>query len=73
LDEVNEYFLENRWSDGLPIVPPTIERVEAFLRFTDRNPDEVLGVLKPENREVTIWSVAVMVSCPVAALNICLF
>jgi hypothetical protein len=59
LDEVNEYFLENRWSDGLPIVPPTIERVEAFLRFTDRNPDEVLGVLKPENREVSIWSVAV--------------
>jgi hypothetical protein len=59
LDEVNEYFLEQRWSDGLPIVPPTIERVEAFLHFTDRDPDEVLGVIQPDNREATIWSVAV--------------
>jgi hypothetical protein len=58
-DEVNEYFLEKQWSDGLPIVPPTIGRVEGFLRFTDRNPDEVLGVIQPENREATIWSVAV--------------
>lgn len=59
LDEVNEYFLANQWSDGLPIVPPTVERVEAFLRFTDRDPDEVLGIIQPENREATIWSVAV--------------
>src|SRR6266567_846016 len=59
LDEVNEYFMEMQWSDGLPIVPPTIGRVEAFLRFTDRSPNEVLGVIQPENREATIWSVAV--------------
>lgn len=59
LDEVNAYFLAEQWSDGLPIVPPTIERVEAFLRFTDRDPDEVLGVIQPDNREATIWSVAV--------------
>lgn len=59
LDEVNEYFLEKQWTDGLPIVPPTIERVEAFLRFTDRDPNEVLGVIQPENREATIWSTAV--------------
>lgn len=59
LDEVNEYFLDRQWSDGLPIVPPTIERVEAFLRFTNRDPSEVLGVIQPENREATIWSVAV--------------
>jgi hypothetical protein len=59
LDEVNEFFLASQWSDGLPIVPPTVDRVEAFLRFTDRDPDEVLGVIQPENREATIWSVAV--------------
>jgi hypothetical protein len=59
LDEVNEYFLEHQWTDGLPVIPPTVERVEAFLRFTDRDPDEVLGVIQPENREATIWSVAV--------------
>jgi len=59
LDEVNEHFLEQMWSDGLPIVPPTVERVEDFLRFTDRSPGEVLGVLQPENREATVWNVAV--------------
>lgn len=59
LDEVNEYFYDQRWTDGLPIVPPTIDRVEAFLRHTDRVPDEVLGVIQPENREATVWAVAV--------------
>ena len=59
LEEVNEHFVTRGWSDGLPIVPPTADRVEAFLRFTDREPDETIGTLAPENREATIWSIAV--------------
>ena len=59
LDEVNEHFHAQAWSDGLPIVPPTIERIEAFLGFTEREPVEVLGVLQPDSREATVWSVAV--------------
>lgn len=59
LDEVNEYFYDQRWTDGLPIVPPTLDRVETFLRYTDRDPGEILGVIQPENREATVWSVAV--------------
>jgi hypothetical protein len=58
-DEVNRLFYENEWSDGLPIVPPTLERVREFLRFTDRAPDEELGVLLPDRRSATIWTVAV--------------
>ena len=58
-DEIQEHFLENEWSEGLPVVPPTIERVEAFLKFTDRAPKDVLGQLLPDNREATVWSVAV--------------
>jgi len=58
-EEVNTYFYERGWSDGLPIVPPTLEKIEAFLRFTDRAPEETLGVLLPENRAATIWAVAV--------------
>src|SRR5688500_14655587 len=42
-DEVHEYFLERGLSDGLPIVPPTREKVEQFLRHTDRDPAESLG------------------------------
>ncbi|MBI2864964.1 MAG: hypothetical protein HYX94_10440 [Chloroflexi bacterium] len=58
-DAVQDHFEQNLWSDGLPIAPPTIERVEEFLRFTDRSPDEVIGELLPERREATVWSVAV--------------
>ncbi len=58
-EEVNEYFYEHEWQDGLPIVPPTIEKVEEFLKYTDRAEEEVLGVIQPDNREVTVWSVAV--------------
>ncbi|MBI4191830.1 MAG: hypothetical protein HY525_14980 [Betaproteobacteria bacterium] len=56
---VNHYFYEHELSDSLPIVPPVIADVEAFLRFTDRAPDAVLGIVKPDNRAATVWSVAV--------------
>jgi hypothetical protein len=58
-EEVNEHFLRNQWSDGLPIVPPTIDKIEAFLEFTDRAPDEVLGILHPSRAAATVWNVAV--------------
>jgi len=58
-DEVNAHFTAKQWSDGLPIVPPTRARVEAFLRYTDRRPEDALGVLLPDNRAATVHSVAV--------------
>jgi hypothetical protein len=58
-EEVNRFFYENEWSDGLPVVPPTIEKVREFLRFTDHTPDQSIGALLPDNRSATVWSVAV--------------
>jgi hypothetical protein len=58
-DAVNDYFYRNELSDGLPIVPPTSEKVEAFLRHTDRDPGESLGSLLPDSRAATVWSIAV--------------
>ncbi|MFC1987983.1 hypothetical protein ACFLVH_05525 [Chloroflexota bacterium] len=58
-EEVNAFFYDKHWSDGLPIVPPTIEKVEEFLKYTDRAAGEVLGVLLPSYRAATVWSVAV--------------
>ena len=40
-------------------MPPTHEAVEEFLQFTDRDPNEVLGVILPDSRAATIWSIAV--------------
>ncbi|HXH83097.1 MAG TPA: hypothetical protein VNN07_09240 [Candidatus Tectomicrobia bacterium] len=59
LDEVQEFLHENLWSDGLPVIPPTRERVERFLAHTKRDPEQILGRLLPENRAATVWSVAV--------------
>jgi hypothetical protein len=58
-EAVNEYFEANELSDGLPIVPPTRDKVEAFLRYTDRGADDVLGIMLPDSRAATVWSVAV--------------
>ena len=58
-DEINAAFIDREWTDGLPVVPPTAARVHAFLRFTDRDPHERLGILLPDRREATVWNVAV--------------
>lgn len=67
LDEVNRYFTERHWSDGLPIVPPTVERVAEFLRFTDLPWNATVGVLPIAHRNTLAWQVAVngvMAGCP---------
>ena len=57
--EINETFYERGWTDGLPIVPPTEQAVAAMLRGTDRDPEEVIGVLPPRQGEATIERIAV--------------
>ena len=57
--EVNNHFCEMNWSDGLPIVPPTFERVSEFLRYTDMKWDETVAILPVAHRNTTVWHVAV--------------
>ena len=59
LDEINEYFKEMKWSDGLPIVPPTFEKVESFLKYTDMKWDETVAILPIAHRDTKVWHVAV--------------
>jgi hypothetical protein len=47
------------WSDGLPLVPPTPERVMAMLRGTSRRPDEVVAVVPPDLVPCSVEKVAV--------------
>ena len=39
-----EYFFDKEWSDGLPVVPPTGERLAAMLAGTTRDPEELIGL-----------------------------
>ena len=59
IDEINAYFNEMKWSDGLPIVPPTFEKVESFLKYTDLKWNETVAVLPIAHRNTTAWHVAV--------------
>jgi len=59
LREVNDFFFSNWWTDGLAIIPPTIERVEEFLQYTPLAPDREVAVLHPSSVRVTPWNIAV--------------
>ena len=61
-----EFFLEKPWSDGLPVVTPTEERIARMLSATGRNPEEIIGPIPPAMEIATVASVAthaVMAGC----------
>src|SRR5204863_2074491 len=62
-EHLHRLFLERNWTDHLPIVLPTEERVAAMLAGTRRKPDEVVGRMRPthfrEYWEYTVEKVAV--------------
>jgi len=55
-------MFELGWTDGLPVIPPTRDRVEAMLR--GRDPDEFVGEMPPAMARVTLERVA---ACAVLA------
>ena len=59
IDAVNREFAARGWSDGLPIVPPTRDRVDAFLAVGGYDPWRALGVARPSGRDISLWSIAV--------------
>ncbi len=58
-EEINELFYRRGWTDGLPIVPPTKERVREMLRGADLSPDYPVTVLEPMRGRATIEKIAV--------------
>jgi len=58
-EDVIEAFHARRWTDGLPIVPPTPERVNAMIAATGRSAREVVAVVPPRWAEATVENVAV--------------
>jgi hypothetical protein len=52
-------FLENRWTDFLPVVLPTEELVNDMLKATSHKPDEVLGKMAPTARVFESWTYTV--------------
>src|SRR5690606_10477117 len=46
-DDMQRRFVQNGWSDGLPLVPPTHAKVEAMIAASGRDGNEVVGLFAP--------------------------
>lgn len=79
---VQEFYEVNEMSDGLPVVPPTQEKIEYYLQFTNMSATdivnekngEIIGV-KPAYKTITAYQVAVnaiMSGCPAEYMPICM-
>ena len=59
LDDAIDLMYETGWTDGLPVVPPTADRVKLFVDYTGRDPDEVIAELPPLGGKATVERIAV--------------
>ena len=59
LIEAVEFFFSQGWTDGLPIVPPTVEKVQEFLTVAGRKPTDVIGTEPIKGYRLTAEKVAV--------------
>ena len=59
LTNMHYMFLRNMWSDGLPLFPPTEERVNWILRGTDLSRDTVVAKILPGGRIASVESLSI--------------
>ena len=57
-DDIEAMFVRG-WTDGLPVVPPTEQRVLAMLEGTTRAADEIVATVPPDLVDVTVEKVAI--------------
>jgi hypothetical protein len=59
LEDEMEAMFDRGWTDGLPVVPPTEERVLQMLEGTSHSPDEIVAIVPPDLVPVTVEKVAI--------------
>lgn len=59
IEAVNQWFYEQKLTDGFPIIPPTEERVQVMLEGLDRPPQEDLGLMPPRWAPITVEKIAI--------------
>jgi hypothetical protein len=58
-DDIDEFMFDQGFSDGLPLVPPTPERVLRMLSGTTRDPQDVVAVVPPNMAPATVEKIAI--------------
>jgi hypothetical protein len=67
LESAIELCYERRWTDGLPVVPPTEGSVQKIINYLGEDPKRVVGIVPPRRGVATIEKIAincVMAGCP---------
>ena len=57
-DEFESMFTRG-WTDGLPVIPPTPERVLRMLTGTTRSPQDIVAIAPPNLVELTVEKIAI--------------
>ena len=55
----NEMAYQKGWTDGLPVLPPTEDKVREMLGYIGRDPNDVVGVISPGEGVATIEKIAI--------------
>lgn len=66
LEAIQDFYETQGWSDGLPFVPPTRDRVRGMYQHVQWAPSDVIATLGPRNGEATLERIAtnaVMAGC----------
>ena len=58
-DDIEEFMFDQGFSDGLPVVPPTPERVLRMLSGTTRDPQDIVAVIPPNMAPATVEKIAI--------------
>jgi hypothetical protein len=59
LEAAVELCYQQRWTDGLPVIPPTRGAVERIINYIKRDPKEVVGIIAPRDGIATIEAIAI--------------
>lgn len=59
LEAAHELCHAQKWTDGLPVVPPTRGAIERVLAYLKRDPAEVIGVVPPRNGVASVEKIAI--------------
>ena len=81
-ERVQQFYETSEMSDGLPVVPPTRDKVEYYLQYTPYNATDIVNMrnnevvdVPPANRTIYAYHVAVnviMAGCPPEYMPLCI-
>ena len=59
IEKVSYDFYMRKLTDGLPIIPPTKEKLLKFLNYTDYNSDDIITILPPKQGKATVEKIVI--------------